>query len=90
MTDSILKDALGAAQLLDIGERKFHELRRRSNWPSDAEVRLGPRCVRFRVDVLQRWIAELAGQTVGQGEPSQLAAGRARRNPRPTDTEPRS
>ena len=75
----ILLDAVGSAQLLSLSERGFHLLRKRPDWPPDAEVRLGPRCVRFRVDVLRRYAAELAGKTVADGEPEQLKAARKRR-----------
>lgn len=79
MPDTILVDALGAAELLGVGERKLHALRQQPDWPRDAEVRLGPRCVRFRVDVLRRWVAELAINAVEQAEPKQLRGARERR-----------
>jgi hypothetical protein len=80
----ILTDAPGAANLFTLSERGFHLLRKRSDWPPDAEVRLGPRCVRFRVDVLQRYAAELAGKGPVKGEPEQLRVARARREAQDT------
>ena len=75
----ILLDARGSAELLSICERAFHVLRRRPDFPCDAEVRLGPRAVRFRVDVLNRYAVELAGKAVAHGEPEQLKRGRQKR-----------
>src|SRR5437879_13893820 len=44
-----LVDAPTAAALLAISERAFHSLRKRSDFPQDATIILGPRCVRFRL-----------------------------------------
>ena len=79
MQDTILTDAPGAGELFTLSERAFHELRKRSDFPPDAEVRLSPRCVRFRVDVLRRYAAELAAKTAVQGEPEQLKRARQKR-----------
>ena len=43
--ESVLVDALEGARLLQVSERKFHELRHTSEFP--AAVVLGPRCVRW-------------------------------------------
>lgn len=79
MQDSILTDARGAAERFALSERGFHMLRQRPDFPPDAEVRLGPRAVRFRVEVLVRYAAELAAKTVAQGEPEQLKRARQKR-----------
>ena len=79
MQDLILVDARGAAERFTLSERGFHMLRHRPDFPRDAEVRLGPRAVRFRVDVLARYAAELAVKTVTQGEPDQLKRARQKR-----------
>ena len=80
MQDPILTDARGASELLTISERGFHLLRKRADWPSDAEVRLGPRCVRFRVDVLRRYAVELSAKSISHPEPAQLKRARQKRH----------
>ena len=56
----ILVDAPTAAAVLSISERAFHTLRKRSEFPSDATVVLGPRCVRFRLEALYAFARSLA------------------------------
>jgi hypothetical protein len=76
MQDTILTDARGAGELFTISERGFHMLRKRPDFPPDADVRLGPRAVRFRVDVLVRYATELSAKSIAQGEPEQLKRAR--------------
>ena len=84
----ILVDANDAGFLFKICERAFHGLRKRDDFPKDAEVRLGPRAVRFRVEVLVRYAAELAAKTatqnVAQNEPAQLKRARQTRRQIPS------
>jgi hypothetical protein len=82
MQDTILTDARGAAERFALSERGFHMLRKRADFPLDAEVRLGPRAVRFRVEVLVRYAAELAAKTIVQDEPEQLKLARRKRQHR--------
>ena len=79
MQTKILADARHSAELFDLSERGFHMLRQRPDFPPDAEVRLGPRAVRFRVDVLTRYAVELASKTATQPEPEQLKRARQKR-----------
>jgi len=79
MQSKILVDAQHSAELFDLSERGFHMLRQRPDFPPDAEVRLGPRAVRFRVDVLLRFATELAAKTVREAEPEQLTRAREKR-----------
>ena len=72
----ILLDAPAAARALWISERAFHCLRKRADFPRNATVVLGPRCVRFRVEVLQLFVQALASapqcelRTVRRGQRS--------------------
>jgi len=66
----ILVDAPTAAAVLSISERAFHGLRKRADFPQNATVVLGPRCVRFRLDALQTFAFSLV--SVPQSEPRQL------------------
>ena len=56
----ILVDAPSAAAVFSISERAFHTLRRRSDFPGDATVVLGARCVRFRLEALHAFAQFLA------------------------------
>jgi hypothetical protein len=56
----ILVDAPTAAATLWVSERAFHTLRKRSDFPENATVVLGPRCVRFRLEALQTFALALA------------------------------
>jgi predicted DNA-binding transcriptional regulator AlpA len=47
----LLADVHESASLIDVGERKFHELRKQPGFP--APVALGQRCLRWRVAELQ-------------------------------------
>ena len=69
-----LVDAPTAAASLAISERAFHSLRKRSDFPQDATIILGPRCVRFRLDVLHTFAVSLVA--IPQSEPRQLREGR--------------
>jgi hypothetical protein len=72
-----LVDAPAAAAVLSISERKFHSLRKRADFPQDATVILGPRCVRFRLDALQTFAISLVA--IAQTEPRQLRESRRNR-----------
>ena len=74
---AILVDAPTAAEALSISERRFHALRKREDFPPNATVVLGPRCVRFRLEALQAFALTLA--SVPSEEPEQLRRGRVRR-----------
>jgi len=69
-----LVDAPTAAASLAISERAFHSLRKRSDFPQDATIILGPRCVRFRFDVLHTFAVSLVA--IPQSEPRQLREAR--------------
>lgn len=56
----ILLTAPMAASMLSISRRAFHALRKRSDFPQDATVVLGTRCVRFRLEVLQAYAQTLS------------------------------
>jgi hypothetical protein len=73
---NILTDAAGAADMLALCERAFHDLRKRPDFPADATVTLSPRCVRFRVSVLHRYCLELSTQAILQSEPERLRRAR--------------
>jgi len=73
-----LVDAMTAAAALSISERTFHSLRKRSEFPQDATVVLGPRCVRFRLDALQVFATSLLPGTLT--EPRQLRESRKARS----------
>jgi hypothetical protein len=66
----ILVDAPTAAATFSVSERAFHSLRRRSDFPQNATVVLGPRCVRFRWEALHTYALALA--STPHSEPSQL------------------
>jgi predicted DNA-binding transcriptional regulator AlpA len=70
-----LVDAPTAAALLAISERAFHSLRKRSDFPQDATIILGPRCVRFRLDAVLAFAMSLVSSTP-RSEPSQLRRSR--------------
>lgn len=75
----ILLDAPAAASALHVSERTFHQIRRRSDFPRDAEVRLSPRCVRFRVEALNEFATRLAAETTTLSEPEGLRHARESR-----------
>ena len=75
--DPILVDATAAAEMLSISERAFHSLRKRANFPQDATVVLGPRCVRFRLEALHAFA--LAHVSIPRDEPGQLRVSRGER-----------
>lgn len=56
----ILVDAPTAAATLWVSKRAFHSLRKRSDFPQNATVVLGPRCVRFRLEALHTFALALA------------------------------
>jgi len=66
----ILVDAPTAAATLWVSERAFHSLRKRSDFPQNATVVLGPRCVRFRLEALHTFALSLA--SAPRCEPRQL------------------
>lgn len=69
-----------AAELLGIGERKFHELRNEA-WFAEAcpPIELGARCLRWRRDELVDAISAHAPKRTRKPEPQQLAQQRAER-----------
>jgi predicted DNA-binding transcriptional regulator AlpA len=60
MPEPILVDAPTAAATLSISKRAFHSLRKRLDFPQNATVVLGPRCVRFRLEALHTFALSLA------------------------------
>ena len=83
----ILIDASSAAAALSISKRAFHSLRKRPDFPKDATVVIGPRCIRFRVETLHAFVLSLVNEP--QGEPIQLRRSRRPRLeswPRPDAT----
>jgi len=70
----ILVDAPAAAAALSISERAFHSLRKRPDFPQDATVVIGPRCVRFRLEALYVFARSLV--SMPRGEPKQLRRSR--------------
>jgi hypothetical protein len=69
MLAPLLVDAVGGADLMDISERKFQELRHTPDFPK--AVVLSARCVRWKVQELAAYVEKLP--TVGpQSEPAQL------------------
>lgn len=68
-----LVGAKTGASLLDISERKFHELRKREDFPRP--VVLGARVVRWRVAELMAWAASLPAES-SRPEPEQLRRAR--------------
>jgi len=73
-SEPILIDASGAAAALSISERAFHRLRKRPDFPKNATVVIGPRCIRFRVETLHSFVLSLVKEP--QGEPTQLRLSR--------------
>jgi len=85
MPENILVDAAGAADLLSLSERSFHDLRRREDFPADATVVLSQRAIRFRVEALHRYCAALAAQAISITEPERLRRAREKlRKPAPS------
>jgi hypothetical protein len=58
-SEPILVDAPSAAAALSISERAFHSLRKRPDFPKNATVVIGPRCIRFRVETLHAFVLSL-------------------------------
>jgi predicted DNA-binding transcriptional regulator AlpA len=75
ITAPILVDAADGARLLQISERRFHELRREPGFP--AAVVLGVRSVRWLREELAEYARSLPRVGV-QSEPAQFRARRAR------------
>ena len=73
----ILVNAPAAAAALSISERAFHSLRKRPDFPQDATVVIGPRCVRFRLEALYVFARSLV--SMPRGEPKQLRRSRKTR-----------
>jgi predicted DNA-binding transcriptional regulator AlpA len=65
MTETLLVAAPEGAQLLGISERRFHELRRETNFPN--AVLLGARCVRWHRHELAEYAQSLPRVTVLPG-----------------------
>jgi hypothetical protein len=79
-SEPILVDARSAAATLSISERAFHSLRKRPDFPKNATVVIGPRCIRFRVETLHAFVLSLVKEP--QGEPIQLRRSRKPRHGR--------
>ena len=73
-SEPILINASSAAAALSISKRAFHSLRKRPDFPKNATVVIGPRCVRFRPETLRAFILSLVKEP--QGEPIQLRRSR--------------
>ena len=73
----ILVDAPTAAATLWVSEREFHSLRKRADFPRNATVVLGPRCVRFRLEALYTFALAMA--STPPDEPAQPPPGDVRR-----------
>ena len=58
--EAILLDLRGAAAAFSISKRLFQVLRKRADFPENATVVIGPRCVRFRVQALQHFALSMA------------------------------
>jgi predicted DNA-binding transcriptional regulator AlpA len=70
----ILVSAAAAAVMLGVSKRSFHRLRKRKDFPQNATVVFGARCVRYRREALQAFAQSFA--SAPQGEPEQLKRGR--------------
>ena len=77
MPGPILVNAPAAAAALSISERAFHSLRKRSDFPQNATVVLGPRCVRFHLEALHTFALSLV--PVPQGDARQPRRSRSAR-----------
>ena len=66
--ESILVDAATAAAALSISQRTFQNLRKRSDFPQNATVVLGPRCVRYRLEALHTFVLDLASRPQGDAK----------------------
>jgi len=66
----MLVDAASAAVMFGVSKRSFHRLRKRSDFPQNATVVFGPRCVRYRLEALQAFAQSFA--SASQAEPGQL------------------
>ena len=74
----ILVSAVGAAVMLGVSKRSFHRLRKRRDFPQNATIVFGPRCVRYHREALQAFAQSFA--SAPQGEPEQLRRGRRLRS----------
>ena len=74
----ILVNAARAAAMLGVSKRSFHRLRKRRDFPHNATVVFGPRCVRYRFEALQTYAQSFA--SAPRGEPEQLKRGRRLRS----------
>ena len=74
--EAILLDLRGAAAAFKISKRLFQALRKRADFPENATVVIGPRCVRFRVQALQQFALSMASSP--QSSPRQGPRGRRR------------
>jgi len=59
--------------MLGVSKRSFHRLRKRRDFPQNATVVFGPRCVRYRREALQAFALSFA--PMPQSEPEQLKRG---------------
>lgn len=67
------------ARAWGLAEMKAHQLRKHPDFPGDAEVVLGARCVRFRSDRLADFAALLATAGTRIEQPERLRRGVSRR-----------
>ncbi len=70
----MLVNAARAAAMFGLSKRSFHRLRKRRDFPEDATVVFGPRCVRFHFETLKVFAQSFASAPMG--EPEQLKSGR--------------
>lgn len=75
--EPLLLTATEAARLLGMSVRQFHKLRPQLPAP----VVLGPRHVRWRRADMCDWVAALDAESSARPEPTQLRAGKVRKNP---------
>lgn len=73
MATKLLASAVESAEIIDVSERKFHDLRKNPDFPKP--VTLGPRCLRWRVEDLQAWVGALPDAET-QAVPERLLDGK--------------
>lgn len=74
--NALLLDAKEGAALLGIGERTFHNLRKRNGFPLPVSGLLTSRVVRWRRSDLEAFVAALPTARANLEEPAQLQRGR--------------
>ena len=76
----MLVDAASAAVMFGVSKRSFHRLLKRTDFPQNATVVFGPRCVRYRREALQAFALSFASAPLS--EPEQLKRSRHMRTTR--------